>query len=148
MTSTCFGHLHVHLQECSCMREHLWPVWRKQIWYKCDRASYIKLAASSWYIFFTYIHDARSHLYQKIYRLERADNIHAEYILVLFSLCNIRWLSPPWRFRLSSWPTCHLVLLGRTKERLMPECTQHTVLSNHASTDVMLAKHPVLNPET
>jgi len=32
---------------------------------------------------------------EKIYRLQTADNIHAEYILVLFSLRNIRWLSPP-----------------------------------------------------
>jgi len=74
---------------------------------------------------------------EKIYRLETADNIHAENILVLFSLCNIRWLSPPWRFRLSSRPTCHLVLLGRTKEWLLPDCTQHTVLSNH--------KHPLMS---
>jgi len=39
MASTCFGHL------------------RKKI--------IVKLFASSWYIFLTYIYDARSHLYQK-----------------------------------------------------------------------------------
>jgi hypothetical protein len=32
---------------------------------------------------------------EKIYCVETDDNINAEYILVLSSLRNIRWLSPP-----------------------------------------------------
>jgi len=85
---------------------------------------------------------------EKIYRLETADNIRAEYILVLFSLRNIRWISPPWRFRLSSWPTCHLVLLGRTREATAWVHTAHGPQQPQVSTDVTIAKHPVLNHET
>ena len=36
-----------------------------------------KIIALSWYIFFTYIYDARSHLYQTVYYyLSAADNAH------------------------------------------------------------------------